>query len=48
MGPSKGFSSGEVQEIVTTEHERTQKKLAKADAETATFAAGEAIVSSGL
>ena len=41
MGPSKGFSSGEVQDIVTKKHDPTQNKIAKEDAETATFAAGE-------
>jgi len=40
MGPSKGFSSGEVQDIVTKKHDPTQNKIAKEDAETATFAAG--------
>lgn len=43
MGPSKGFSSGEVQDIVTKKHDATQNKIAKEDAETATFAAGEVI-----
>ena len=43
MGPSKGFSSGEVQDIVTRKHDPTQNKIAKEDAETATFAAGEVI-----
>ena len=43
MGPSKGFSSGEVQDIVTKKHDPTQNKIAKEDAETATFAAGEVI-----
>ena len=40
MGPSKGFSSGEVQDIVTKKHDATQNKIAKEDAQTATFAAG--------
>ena len=43
MGPSKGFSSGEVQDIVTKKHDPAQNKIAKEDAETATFAAGETI-----
>ena len=40
MGPVKGFSSGEVQEIVTKKHDQGQNKIAKEDAQTATFAAG--------
>ena len=44
MGPSKGFSSGEVQEIVTKKHDATQNKIAKEDANTATFAAGQVIL----
>ena len=44
MGPSKGFSSGEVQDIVTKKHDPAQNKIAKEDAETATFAAGEIIL----
>ena len=48
MGPSKGFSSGEVQEIVTKKHDSTQNKIAKEDAQTATFAAGELIFITAL
>jgi len=40
MGPVKGFNSEEVQNIITKKHDATQNKIAKEDADTATFAAG--------
>jgi len=40
MGPVKGFSNEEVQQIITKKHEAGQNKIAKEEAETATFAAG--------
>jgi len=39
-GPVKGFNSQDVQQIITKKHDPTQNKIAKEDAETATFAAG--------
>lgn len=39
-GPVKGFNSEEVQNIITKKHDSTQNKIAKEDADTATFAAG--------
>jgi len=39
-GPVKGFNTPEVQQIITKKHDATQNKIAKEDAETATFAAG--------
>ena len=39
-GPVKGFNTPEVQQIITKKHEAAQNKIAKEDAETATFAAG--------
>merc|ERR1712189_118863 len=39
-GPVKGFNSEEVQNIITKKHDATQNKIAKEDADTATFAAG--------
>ena len=42
-GPVKGFNNEEVQNIITKKHDSTQNKIAKEDAETATFAAGQSI-----
>lgn len=39
-GPVKGFNNEQVKEIVTRKHDPVQNKIAKEDAQTATFAAG--------
>jgi len=39
-GQGKGFTSPEVQQIITKKHEAAQNKISKDEAETATFAAG--------
>jgi len=39
-GPVKGFNTPEVQQIITKKHDPVQNKIAKEDADTATFAAG--------
>lgn len=39
-GPVKGFNSPEVQQIIQKKHDPTQNKIAKEEAQTATFAAG--------
>ena len=39
-GPVKGFNNEAVQQIITKKHDHDQNKIAKEDAETATFAAG--------
>ena len=39
-GPVKGFNSEHVQQIITKKHDAVQNKIAKEEAETATFAAG--------
>jgi len=39
-GPVKGFNSPEVQQIISRKHDTSMNKIAKEDAEKATFAAG--------
>jgi len=39
-GPVKGFNSPEVQQIIQKKHDPNQNKIAKEEAQTATFAAG--------